>query len=460
MMRTAIVTVADTRADFYAKRKYLIDEERGDLEWIKNQYECLESDVIQSDEQIHDFAIKARVFNPSSLIIHIPIWADPSLTVHIYNELKLPVLLLGNNRPETSSLVGMLGAGGALDQLGILHVRVFDCDSAINKNKVSSFIRAAYAIKKLRGQRMGRFGGIALGIVTGDIDSSQWQKEFGITVDDIDQNEIIVEAEKVDEDIVNKYFNWIQENVKSVEFVNQTQKKAFRKQIKSYIATKKMIENHKLDFITVKCQPEMSDGYVSQCLAHMLINGTTDMNGQKEAIVHACESDCNAALTMQIMHLISNGEAVSLLDVRWFNKKLGIWTLANCGAMGLDFYGSEEDPTGLSNVEVVPHAFGVGQGSALTGIVQPGIVTIARLCRNNGEYWMSIILGKVVNVTEEQMLLTTRAFPKAFVITPKAEKFLEDFGSNHVHMIFGDLTNELVMFCTILKMKYKLWKEV
>ena len=74
---------------------------------------------------------------------------------------------------------------------------------------------------------------------------------------------------------------------------------------------------------------------------------------------------------MQILHLLSAGQPVALLDIRWLNFATGVWTLANCGAAPAAFFATAGDPTGLSAVHLVPHTFGEGGGGALPAVVAP-----------------------------------------------------------------------------------------
>ncbi len=456
-VQVAIANIADGRSDFYEKRRPLVEEELKSLDWIRKDFACVESEIIRSDQDIQGFVQKVRSCGPQTLIIHIPIWAEPILSIKLYNHIKLPVLLLGNNRPETSSMVGLLGSGGALDQMGCDHLRVFDHEDHLSKMHVSAFIRASAAINELRGQTLGRFGGRSLGIATADIDPSQWQQLFGVNVENIDQYEIVDIAEKLDGGEVEAFARWFRSGLGGVEYGGAFNAKALDKQIRGYLATVKLIEKYRLDLIAVKCQPELSDGYVAHCLAHMMLNGSKAEKGRKQTLVHACESDADGALTMQILRLLTGGNAAALLDIRWFNRENGVWTLANCGAMPLDFYAEPEADDPLAKVKMVPHVFGTGGGGALSGVVKPQKVTMARLCRKNGAYRMAILSGEVVEATEEEMAQTTGAFPKAFVKTAAGIDFLDFFGSNHIHMVSGSCTEQLVMFCKLKGIQYKVW---
>lgn len=458
-IKIALATVADSRLDFFARRKDLVEEELKNLGWLRNDsnIDVIESRVIRSNRDVNTFAEEAMSFGAQSLVVHIPIWADPILTIKLCKHVPLPVLLLGNSRPETSSIVGLLGAGGALDQIDCPHVRVFDGGNESRKS-VIAFVRAAAVRSQLRGQTLGLFGGRSLGIFTAVADPAQWQQVFGVDIEFIDQMEIVKRANELSPEEIEKSTQWLLGRLGSVEFNGLFTPKALDRQIRSYIATQQLIAEHGIDFVGVKCQPELSDGYASQCVSHMLMNGTMDAGGEKKPIVHACESDADGALTMQILHLLSGGKAAALLDIRWFNQETGIWTLANCGAVAAPFFATEEDRSGFSNIRMVPHVFGKGGGGALPAVVSPQQVTLARLCRKGGEYWMAIVSGKVEDVDREELNRTTNVFPQAFVSSSAGADFLADFGSNHIHMVSGDFTKEVAAFCELMGIPYKLWK--
>ena len=190
----------------------------------------------------------------------------------------------------------------------------------------------------------------------------------------------------------------------------------FEKQIRSYLATKILVNKNNLDFVGVKCQPELSDGYVSQCIAHMLMNNRFDSNGKKEAIIHACESDADGALTMQILHLLSEGKSASLVDVRWFDEKEKTWTLANCGAIACEFFATDADPIGLKQVEATQHVFGKGGGGAYPGVVAPErspLPGYAEIMVSTGwqSFWVNVESRKSFRPGEDYCILPTGIRP-------------------------------------------------
>jgi L-fucose isomerase len=455
--RIALATLADSRDDFFAQREPLVREESSRLGWLASACQLIESGVLRADREVRAFAEQIRREGAHALIIHLPIWADPAFALRLAALADLPVLLLGNTRPDTSSIVGMLGAGGALDQAGIRHIRVFDHGSDSGRQPVLAFIQAASARANLRGMRLGLFGGRSLGIVTADADPVQWMRLFGVDIERVDQLEIVQAAEAFDPEAVARHLRWLEDRVGGVRFGGGFTPAAFEKQIRSYLATRDLSVRYGFDFVGVKCQRELSDKYVTQCAAHMLFNGTLDADGQKLPVVHACESDADGALTMQILQLISGGSPTALLDIRWFNPKDGTWLLANCGAAAAAFYATPEDPDGLSQVEVQPHVFGEGGGGAYPGLVAPKEVTLARLCRKDGHYWMAIAEGEVLPMSAADADLTTPAFPQARVRIKAGLDLLEQFGANHIHLTGGRCGRALVAFCEMSGIDYKVW---
>ena len=163
----AFATVADSRDDYYQQRAGLLQEELESTAFVDKLGAVIRSEVIRTPQAADDFGRQAAQSGAQAMIIHIPIWADPELSLSLAQSFGGPVLLLGNTRGTTSSVVGTLGAGGGLDQCGISHSRVFGSGEA-QQETVLQFLRAAYAKKALAGSTMLRFGERSLGIVTAD----------------------------------------------------------------------------------------------------------------------------------------------------------------------------------------------------------------------------------------------------------------------------------------------------
>jgi len=458
--RVGLLVFAEQREEFYVKRKSIVKEE---LEKIKSildeKYNCTIPPLIRSKQDMLNGFEQLRIANISSLIICLPIWSAPNFPLMAARMLDVPTILLSNNRLDSSSQVALLAVGGALDQIGLVHKRVVGeiGDSSI-VDSIDSFCKAAHTRAMLKGTTYGSIGGRSLGICTATADLAQWQNLFGIDIEHIDQFEIVRIAKKVDAKQVQRYKEWIEKNFGKIEFNGDSfTTEKLDLQIRSYLATKKIIQNKELDFIGIKCQTEMSDHFVLQCLNQSMLNDPYDADGEKEPIVSSCECDHDGALSMQILKILSGGKPTLFLDIRNVSNLEIIG--ANCGSMPTWFTNySFTASDNLSDVHLIPHAFGKAGGGAVQLVAGPAQVTLARLCRKKGNYWMAIMKGSIVKKPREELKKTTWSFPHAFIQAEfDKNEFLSTYGSNHIHGAVGDYVNDLVEFCKLLSLDYKVF---
>jgi len=138
----------------------------------------------------------------------------------------------------------------------------------------------------------------------------------------------------------------------------------------------------------------------------------------------------------------------------------------NSGNHPTYFAGHSYDPSdNLSKVEFYPQGFYFPAGGAsVRHIAAPGKVTMARLARRKGEYWLAIVPGEFIDlppeVAEEKARATQTEWPHAFArfeVSP--EKFLAEYDSNHIHAVYGDWTKELIWVAKMLHIPYRLFAE-
>lgn len=393
------------------------------------------------------------------LIAHTPCWTSPNLVVRGVQRLGLPTILLSNKSPATHGLVGFLGAAGALDQIDYRFWRVrqdFENGERLAE-QLLPVIRAASAVKRLRGRVFGLFGGRSLGIDTGTFDPMQWRALFGIDVEHIDQLEIIRQAERTPDEQAQPMVAWLSNNAARVDLGQgglTAEKLAF--QAKCYLATRRIIVEKGLDFVAIQCMPELTNHFVPQCISAALLPGPYDADGPKEPVSMACEADGDGALTMEMLKLVSGGKPVLFGDLSYINEERRILYLPNCGAMCSWYAARSDDPVeNLRRVELRP-AIRPGGGAITYFTAAPGALTLARLFRKAGRYQMAILPGEAVTLPEEELQAFVRArgahqLPTAFVQTgASAEQVVQIFGSNHISGVAGSYRDELLRLCEML----------
>jgi L-fucose isomerase len=395
-----------------------------------------------------------------AFVAHTPCWTSPNLVVRGVQRLAMPTVLVTNRSPATHGTVGFLGAAGTLDQIGIDHLRLrgdFETDGEAMAARVMPFFRAAAAATRLRGEVFGLFGGRSLGIDTGTFDPLQWKRLFGVDTEHIDQLEIIRRAELVAEKDVEAMVGWLERCAARVDYGQgklTPEKLAF--QVRCYLATRDLIAEKDLDFVAIKCMPDLTTFYVPQCVSAALLPGPYDYEGTREPIMMACEADGDAALTMEMLKHVSGGKPVLFLDVSYIDDEAQVLYLPNCGAFCSWYASRSDDPIeNLGRVQLRP-ANRPGGGAITYFTTSPGPLTFARLFRKMGRYLMSIVKGETIDLSQDKVeaFVTARGshqLPTAFArLDTDIDRFLDEFASNHILAVDGTYVQELVFLCHLL----------
>lgn len=451
-IKVAVVTLGDSRREFYKKRVHIAEAE---IEKVRqcfgDRYELFMPDIIFDPEEGLSVADEIKSRGISAVILHLPIWATPSLAFRTAYCTPYPVLLLGNKQRDTSSLVTLLAVAGMLDQAGKACIRVSgDFEDEVVKKQVDDYIRAVSLTEGIRRSSFGMIGGRSIGIGTTVADPSQWQSVFGTEFDHCDQYEIVYRAKAMDGARVQKHLDWVREKIPNISFGGLFTEDSLKLQIRSYLALKDMAEEKKYDFMGVKCQQDMSDHFVLQCLGVALLNNHFDADGAKMPIPTSCECDCDGAMTMRILNLCAGGDPSCLLDIKFFDGESKEFVLANCGSVAPYFADPGDKEKAMRKIALLPHIFGEAGGGSIQMIAKPGDVTVARLFRSHGRY----VLGCFEGITEmrplDELKKTTWCYPHAFVrADADYEKFYQTINSNHLHMVYGKHKKVLELFCSM-----------
>lgn len=390
-------------------------------------------------------------------VLHYAVWAFPHFTMLAAGATPGPLLLLSNIDPVQPGMVGMLAAGGALDQIGRTHARLWgDPTDPVLIEAIGVRARAAAAVSSLRGSTFGRFGGRPMGMNTAVANTDQWQRLFGIDVEEIDQWEIVRRAELADASEAKAAREWLEHHTTVHYDGAKLTPELLERQIRSYLAVRELIAEWRLDFSGIKGQPELTQYFATMDITEAFLNDPYDWNGPKETHVCATEADMDGALTMQLLKQIS-GTPVLFADVRHYHADRDIWDLCNSGQHATWFAARSDDPAeNLAKVHLYPEVFFFPAGGAsVHHLAAPGAMTLARLTRNDGNYRMQLMLGDFetydAQTNEALMKQSTPEWPHAFArLDARAEDFLSRFGANHIHAVPGDQRAPLRAVCELL----------
>ena len=399
-------------------------------------------------------------------ILNYAIWCFPHLSAIATAFAPGPYLLFCNLHPSEPGMVGMLAASGALQQLGRPHTRVWGRiqDPAVMAN-VMCYIKAAGALSRLRGQTYGLFGGRPLGMYTAVANLDEWQRMFAVDVEHIEQYDLVEYAKRADIHRVDAALAWLEEHVREIKYDGKAlTPEKLKLQIRSYYAYRQIISERRLDFVGTKAHGDLTDHFVTMDVAEAFLNDPYDWDGPHEPIVAATEADMDGALTMQIFKLIAHKPAL-FADVRHYDCQDDVWYLSNSGTHATYFAGGSEDPAvNLKQVTLYPEvSYYPAGGASVHHFAAPGKVTLARLARRNGQYWMAIVPGEFVEFPRDVALAKgatcTPEWPIAFArLECPADVFLATYPCNHVHGCYGDWERELLHVASLLGIEAKVYR--
>ena len=469
--KVGILTFSDGRESVHRELEALNLEFQGKLtaalEATGEVEPVVSQEIIWTPELAKNEATRLRNEGCDLTIFNFAVWSFPHLAAIASKFAPGPFLLFSNINPQYPGMVGMLASAGALDQIGALHGRISgDIEDENVLHRVMAFIRAGSTVARLKGETYGLFGGRPMGMYTAVANTDQWMSTFGIDVEHIDQYEIVRRASEAPPEEVEKAFSWLSEKIGKIRYDGkQLTPEKLKLQIASYIAVRKMVKEKGLDFLGIKGQPELTDNFATMDVTETFLNDPYDWNGPKKTTVTATEADMDGALTMEIMKHIT-GEPVMFADLRHYDEEIGTFDLCNSGNHPTYFAGHSYNPDdNLPKVEFYPQGFYFPAGGAsVRHIAAPGKVTMARLARRKGEYWLAIVPGEFIElpheVAEEKARATQVEWPHAFArFAVSPDEFLAEYDSNHIHAVYGDWVNELIWVAKMLQIPYRLFAE-
>jgi len=424
-------------------------------------------DVVVASEIITSVRVAQKVGDElaragcKQIIMCYNVWNFPFFVWPFINSVgKVPILSLSNNNGEFPGNVGLLATDGALRQAGVrTHRIVGDSDDKQTQQKVFDWVRAAQAVTTVKNEVYGCYGGHSMGMETGFFHLTPTLKSLGTTVYQIDQYLLVKEAEAADQAEVNKALAWFDEMFgKRILWDNDMlTRETLSRQIRLYIAMRKLNQEFGFDFCGLKGQRELTEYYCLGDVPEMLMNDPYDWNGTKEATVCATEADAYAAVTMQLMKYITGGLPILFMDVRLYLPEMDVWDWCNSGNHA-SFYARQsfDAKENLKHVRLHPalkYYFKAG-GASVEFDAKPGPMTFARLGLWDQKPYMVIVAGENANLSAKDRKrinsLTNPTWPHVHAkLDCSFDEFLATFPCNHVQGAPGNLVQPLTYLCEI-----------
>jgi hypothetical protein len=348
-------------------------------------------------------------------------WAYPDFSVSPMAQLPadLPKLLLGSAIQDFPGNVGLFAAASGTAHVGIKTDRLFiekfenheeyvdALDSFLNNGRyqppypktidikvADRHRKKAKGIKdKLKGSIYGAVGPRSMQMWN-KISEADFLRYFGIAREGFDGLRLAKMAEKVPNARADQAVDFLIRNGMDLRFGPDPDKHLTRDmvvfQMKVYFALLELKEQFGLDFIGVQDQLDWVEHYPATDLALGILNNKLRPESDGTTIVAATEADDGAALTMQVLKLISGGQPVGFNDLRYWDPKEGLYWFVNSGALAPFFaLGSHTSLAGAWSVRQTPMYFKQGGGTCSVVVRVPGVVTWARLSYRNHKMYLA-----------------------------------------------------------------------
>ncbi len=329
-----------------------------------------------------------------------------------------PVILLAH--PGNNSLPASLEILGRLKQEG-LRGRIIYLDDSSNKDcwrEIEKTVKYFEVYFQLRRTRIGLVGDPSDWLIASIPGHEAVQRVWGphITKIPLDELKNLI-SQITDEEIEDEHFAFVNKAAN----VKEPSKKELRNVVKVYAALKKLVEEYKVDSISLRCFDLVTDLKTTGCFALSKLNDY--------GIVASCEGDIVSTVGMIWASYLTNQIPWMANPSRIDEQNNSLW-LAHCTV-----------PIGMvSNYKLRSH-FESGLGVGIEGEIEKGKATLFRIGGHNlDKFWISN--AEILQSGAEENLCRTQALVKLHGSNKVSDLLTEPLG-NHMLLLRGNYGKEL-----------------
>ena len=400
-------------------------------------------EVVDNRQKAWKAVEKYKAADIDCLVIFPPTW----LWTHYYTQqlmdLNKPILVWVGDEIRGAQGLGLWGLRGTLDAIGgFIHKGVYgrpEDEKAVKE--VVGFIEACMVKNILRKSVYGQFGSMPMGMIPGLLEDVDWLRKFGVQAEHLESLILTIEGAKFSENELKKAYEEIKSRVKTIQpFENEY----IEKNLRIYLAHKKLIGDYGLDFDGVKCTMELSDNYCSPCIAQSML--------LSEGYVTGCTTEPKGSLTMYIMRILSDA-AIFQGDIEQVDRDRSIARMASCGSAPIGFAESLDDYSLVKG----PDLEGEAGGISINAVGKPGRLTFSRIARIGDEYVMQIATGEAFREKDGDKYREALGFlslPYAAIkLDGDPQKFVDNLRSQYMHICYDELKEKLLEVCRVLDIR-------
>ena len=308
-------------------------------------------------------AINKIISEGNPCIIVFCSWVDEGMASHIIQGISsYPLILVGFDGP--SELISISGLIAVFSNISRQKKSIPYVIGNMEENsfwvEMKAAIKAAEAVTKIRNARIALIGHACPGM-QGTMCSEVELQSIGPEIIPISISKIMHLAE----DILKKY-----DIEKEIErefhgiYIDKTASSSLPLAVSIYFATKKLIDEFKIDAVAFKCWPEMREIFhTSPCYAISKL--------EDDGIAASCEADLLSATTQLILKNISTS-ATFTGDIAGYDTKRNVLHLWHTGSAARTILGTEVYLKKLSTSDC---------GVSIEANLKHGNLTLAKLSR-------------------------------------------------------------------------------
>lgn len=397
-------------------------------------------EIVDTRQKAWKAVEKYRAADIDCLVIFPPTWLWTHLYTQALMDLDKPILVWAGDDIKGAQGLGLWGLRGTLDAIGgFIHKGIYgkpEDDKAVKE--VVNFIEACKVKNILKKSVYGQFGSLPMGMIPGLLEDVDWLRKFGVQAEHLESLILVIEGEKFSESQLKKAYEEIKSRVKIIQpFDNEF----IKKNLRIYLAHKKLIDDYGLDFDGVKCTMELSDNYCSPCIAQSML--------LSEGYITGCTTEPKGSLMMYIMRLLSES-AIFQGDIEQVDRESSIARMASCGSAPIGFAESLDDYKLVKGPELEGEAGGI----SINATGKPGRLTFGRIARIEDDYVMQIATGEAYRGKDAEKYRKALGFSSLPYATIKLDgdpqKFVDNLRSQYMHICYDELKEKLIEVCKVL----------
>jgi L-fucose/D-arabinose isomerase len=359
-------------------------------------------------------------------------WSYPDFSVSPMWQLPpdVPKLLLGSAIRNFPGNVGLFAAAAGTAHVGIATDRLFverfenhdeyagAIDAFLNRGAYrpslpqpvevevseANRMRAGKVKAKLSGSVYGAVGPRSMQMWN-KISEADFLRYFGVAREGFDGLRLARLAEKVPDSRARRAVDFLVRNGMDLRFGPNPKRDLTPEmavfQMKVYFALLELKERFGLDFVGVQDQLDWIEHYPATDLTLGILNNRLRPESDGTTVVAATEVDDGAAVTMQVLKLVSGGQPVGFNDLRYWDPERRLYWFVNSGALAPFFARGRHDSLAGAWSERQPAVyFKQGGGTCSVVVRRPGVVTWARFSYRDHKLYLAAGRG-VTDVPSE-----------------------------------------------------------